>query len=369
MRSQYAMHNRMYVEVFCYAAMGDDRSEVRATIRAGCDHFVEMYGKSHQEMAQRMRDDEINVLIDTTGYTMNMCTEVFAIGPSPIQVQFHGFPGTMGAEFMHYLAADRYAAPADHAQQFSERLMLLPNTYLTNDHRQSRREVYLTGTDPVHGPAPTRAEFGFSEDDVILCSFNQLYKIEPRVFATWMRILKRVPRAKLWLLRFTEQGVDKLRKSAGKLGVDPTRLVFHDQFPREREFRIKGLAELFLDTPLFNAHTTAGDVLWSGVPILTLPGENFAQRVASGMLRSARLEDVLIAPTLEEYEALAVALATREGVRGKMRAQLRSQRENLPLFDIQRLTSEYERGLLMSWDVHDAYGAPFNIVVSGSAET
>ena len=119
MRSQYAMHNRMFVHVSCYAAVGDDGSEPRATIKAGCDNFVDMAGQSHQQMAERIRDDNINVLIDTTGYTMNMQTEVFAIGPSPVQVQFHGFPGTMGSEFIHYLASDRFSSPPDHADQFS----------------------------------------------------------------------------------------------------------------------------------------------------------------------------------------------------------------------------------------------------------
>jgi len=145
--------------------------------------------------------------------------QVLAAGTAPIQVAYHGYPGTMGAGFIHYLAADPISAPADHAEEhFTERLLLLPFSYLTNDHRQSRREVLLTDEEAAAAaaaagsrPAPTRAQLGFDEDEVILCSFNQLYKIEPEVFATWMRILKRVPAAKLWLLRFSEEGAHNLR--------------------------------------------------------------------------------------------------------------------------------------------------------------
>lgn len=162
----------------------------------------------HQEVAERIRSDGINVLIDLTGYTMSMQTEVMAIGPAPVQVSFHGFPGTMGADFIHYLTADVLTTPPDHANFYTERLMIVPYTYLTNDHRQSRREVLIQGGED----APTRAEFGFADDEVILCSFNQLYKIEPAVFEVWMRVMSKVPKAKLWLLEFTD-GINKLRTS------------------------------------------------------------------------------------------------------------------------------------------------------------
>lgn len=144
-------------------------------------------------MAEAIKRDKINVLIDLTGFTMSMMSEVMAIGPSPIQVSFHGFPGTMGTEWIHYLVADGLTAPPEHARFYTEKLVVVPWTYLTNDHRQSKREVY--------GSPPPRSEFGFSEDDIILCSFNQLYKIEPTVFDVWMRLLKAEPRTKLWMMR------------------------------------------------------------------------------------------------------------------------------------------------------------------------
>jgi len=363
MRSQFSMHNRMSVDVYCYAAQRDDGSPVRAAIRRGCDKFVELEGKSHQLMAERIRKDNVNILIDLTGYTMNMQTEVFAIGPSPIQVSFHGFPGTMGAGYIDYLTSDPFTTPPDYAGYYTERLVLLPNTYLTNDHRQSRREVYLNGDDPVHGPKPTRRELGFEENDVILACFNQLYKIEPEVFDVWMRILRRVPSTKLWFLEFTKQGIANLKKSAKKRGVDPSRIISHEQFPREREFRVKGLADFFLDTPLFNAHTTAGDVLWSGVPILTLPGESFVQRVAAGMVKSAGMQ-WMIARDLLDYEQLAVALVKNKARARGIKMRLEEERDVVPLFDTQLLTEEFERGLLMTWDIHEAVGAAYHIVVN-----
>jgi protein O-GlcNAc transferase len=193
MRSQYASHNRMNVEVFCYAGQPDDGSEVRRTIVSGCDKFVELYGYNYEQIAEVIKRDKVNVLIDLTGYTMSMMTEVMAIGPSPIQVSFHGFPGTMGATWIHYLTADGLTTPPEHSSFYTEKLIIVPWTYLTNDHRQSRREVY--------DEPPSRSEFGFSDDDIIMCAFNQLYKIEPAVFDVWMRLLKAEPRAKLWLLR------------------------------------------------------------------------------------------------------------------------------------------------------------------------
>eukprot|EP00287_Rhodomonas_sp_CCMP768_P019677 CAMPEP_0202817676 /NCGR_PEP_ID=MMETSP1389-20130828/7823_1 /ASSEMBLY_ACC=CAM_ASM_000865 /TAXON_ID=302021 /ORGANISM="Rhodomonas sp., Strain CCMP768" /LENGTH=165 /DNA_ID=CAMNT_0049489929 /DNA_START=39 /DNA_END=536 /DNA_ORIENTATION=- len=144
----------MYVEVFCYAGQGNDGSEPRATIMRGCDHFVEVEGLSHVQVAERIRADGINVLIDLTGYTINMQTQVMAIGPAPVQVSFHGFPGTMGAEFIHYLVADRLTTPPEHADQYTERLLVVPHTYLTNDHQQSRREVYVEGGHEEFGKAP-----------------------------------------------------------------------------------------------------------------------------------------------------------------------------------------------------------------------
>ncbi|KAJ1473198.1 O-GlcNAc transferase [Baffinella frigidus] len=253
MRRQYALHDRARVEIWCYACQGDDGSEPRAVIKNGCDKFVEAAGWGHQRVAEKIKADGINVLVDLTGYTLNTQTEVMAIGPAPIQVSFHGFPGTMGADFIHYLVADRRTASPDHQEHFTERLMLVPHTYLTNDHKFSRREALLAPGDPLYAQqAPSLAEFGFEESDIILCSFNQLYKIEPEVFGVWMDLLKAEPRAKLWLLRFSIQGAANLQKQAEKAGVDPNRIVAHDQFPRAREFRIKSLAHLFLDTPLFN---------------------------------------------------------------------------------------------------------------------
>jgi len=357
MRSQYSMHDRMTTEVYCYAGQPSDGSEVREVIRKGCDRFVELAGMNYEQVAERIRGDGVNVLIDLTGYTMNMQTEIVAIGPAPVQVSFHGFPGTMGADFIHYLVADPRTTPPEHPEFYTESLILVPHTYLTNDHRQSRREVFAT--------PPARADFGFGEEDLVLCSFNQLYKIEPRVFEVWMRLLKALPHAKLWILRFTDDGAKKLAKYAEKHGVSPDRIVVHDQFPAEREFLIKGLADLFLDTPLFNAHTTGGDVLWSGVPILTLPGEGFAQRVASGLVASAGM-GYMAARTMEDYYDLALALSRNPKTLKAIASRLREDRDKLPLFDTRLLTSELDRGLHMSWEVQEVYGtgSRYHLIVS-----
>mmetsp|Transcript_21485 Transcript_21485/g.49841 ORF Transcript_21485/g.49841 Transcript_21485/m.49841 type:complete len:188 (+) Transcript_21485:143-706(+) len=180
-----------------------------------------------------------------------------------------------------------------------------------------------------------------------------------------MRLLKALPHAKLWILRFTDDGAKKLGKYAEKHGVSKDRIVVHDQFPAEREFLIKGLADLFLDTPLFNAHTTGGDVLWSGVPILTLPGEGFAQRVASGLVVSAGMGH-MVARNLDDYYEMALSLAQHPKMLKAIATRLREGRDRLPLFDTRLLTSDLDRGLHMSWEVQEVYGtgSKYHLVVS-----
>mmetsp|Transcript_31372 Transcript_31372/g.76881 ORF Transcript_31372/g.76881 Transcript_31372/m.76881 type:complete len:384 (+) Transcript_31372:203-1354(+) len=247
MRSQYGMHTRMYVEVYCYAGQPDDGSEVRSVIKRGCDKFVEVAGLGFHEVANLIKTDNVKVLIDPTGY----------IHPQHAD-RGHVHRPCAGAGLISRVSEDdgggvhplhSLTNPPEYADFYTEKFMVVPHTYLTNDHRQSRREVLQTKD------APTSSEFGVGDYDLILCSFNQLYKIEPQVFGVWMSSLKRLPKAKLWHLEFTKDGVSKLRKAAEKQGVDSSRIVAHEQFPTSREFRIKGLADLFLDTPLFNSHT------------------------------------------------------------------------------------------------------------------
>ena len=361
LRSMFRFHDPTRVKVVCYPLGGDDKSEERQAIKSACTGgWVEGAAMTDAELAAKVAEDQIHILVDSTGYTMKYRADFLALTTAPIVLSFHGFPGTMAAKFVHYLAADARTVPPEYQGFYTEKLALVPWTYLVNDHKQSRREVLASAA--AAAAAPTRAQLGFADDDIVLASFNQLYKIEPAVFGAWLRVLKKEPRAKLWLLNFSKAASKYLRKHAAEAGVAPDRLRFHNKFPKETELLAKGHADLFLDTPLFNAHTTGGDVLWAGLPVVTLPGENFAQRVASGLVYSAHLGSTCVARNLAEYERLVLALCRQAQARGRLREELRSHREHAPLFDTELLTHHVETTMKMMWEVFAAGLAPRHVV-------
>ena len=359
LRSMFSYHDPERINVICYALSGNDHSEERSSIKKSCSGgWVEGSALADHELAAKVSADEVHILVDSTGYTMKYRADFLAMSTAPITLSFHGFPGTMAAKFVHYLSADVRTVPPEYQGFYTEKLALVPWTYLINDHKQSRREVLASKL------PPSRASLGFADDDIILASFNQLYKIEPEVFGCWMRILAAAPRAKLWLLNFSKAASKYLRQAARDAGVDPARLVFHDKFPKETELLAKGHADLFLDTPLFNAHTTGGDVLWAGIPLVTLPGQNFAQRVATGLVHSASkgMSSVTVARDLSEYQRLVLALCRQVARRAGLKAELKSAREAAPLFDTRLLTSHVEATMKMMWEVYAAGLKPQHVV-------
>ncbi|EKX48377.1 hypothetical protein GUITHDRAFT_162478 [Guillardia theta CCMP2712] len=203
-----------------------------------------------------------------------------------------------------------------------------------------------------------------SEDDIILASFNQLYKIEPKIFNVWMEVMRQVPKSKLWLLKFSKAASKYLLKEAAAAGVKEDRLVFHSKFPKDIELLAKSHADLFLDTPLFNAHTTGGDVLWAGIPMLSLPGENFAQRVAGGLIRSVRMSNVSLVRNLDDYAHVATKLCRKTKEMREMKRLLGRERERLPLFATSLLTSHVETSMKMMWEVHACGSKPRHIIVA-----
>uniref|UniRef100_A0A7S0H957 protein O-GlcNAc transferase n=1 Tax=Hanusia phi TaxID=3032 RepID=A0A7S0H957_9CRYP len=355
-------HHSKTVEIFCYALSSDDGSRERSSIQTSCDGgWVEGSRLTDDELAAQVSKDEIHILVDTTGYTMKQRTEIFALSRAPIVLSFHGFPGTMAAKFVHYLSSDRLTSPPEYQSYYTEKLALVPYSYLINDHKQSRQEVTST-TEQI-----TRTELGFNEDDIILASFNQLYKIEPKIFKVWMRIMREVPSTKLWLLNFSKAASKYLRKEAAAAGVAKDRLVFHSKFPKDIELLAKSHADLFLDTPLFNAHTTGGDVLWAAIPMLSLPGENFAQRVASGLIRSVRMINMSLVRDLDDYAEVVIRMCRRRRVLHDLKQQLRQERQRLPLFATNLLTSHVEISMKMMWEVHASGTKPRHVVVADSS--
>ncbi len=256
-QSIFGLHDLTKVEVFCYALTKSDGSSYRLKIEKDAEHFYDVSQLHASEIAQLIHNDHIHVLINLNGYTRGARNEVFALRPAPVQMSLLGYCGTMGADYMQYLVADNVSVPPAYRQYYSEKIIAMPHTYFVNDHRQSCG-AYV---DPDELKSVTRAQYGISEDKFVFCNFNQLYKIDPDVFRVWMRILKRVSNSVLWLLRFPADAEAHLRREARELGVRDDQLVFSDVATREEHIKRGYLADLFLDTPLCNAHTTACDIL------------------------------------------------------------------------------------------------------------
>lgn len=356
MQSVFGLHNQHKFEVFCYATTPDDGSIWRRKIAHEVEHFTDMSAMTNGDAAKLIHGDGIHILINLNGYTKGARNEIFALKPAPIQVSYMGFCGTLGADYVQYMIGDAVVVPRDHRRFFTEKVLSMPHSYFVNDHKQSARDVLDTDK------CPTRAQYGVPEDKFVFCNFNQVYKIDPVTFRTWMNILKRVPHSVLWLLRFPPLAEANLRAEASAQGVKDARLHFTDVAPKDEHLKRGYLADLFLDTPECNAHTTGCDILWGGTPMITMPKDRMACRVASSLLKAANLSE-LITTTQEEYEELAVALASDMDKLWAIRRRLEEDRHTCPLFDTARWVKNMETGLLLAWDRHEAGMEPDHIDV------
>jgi predicted O-linked N-acetylglucosamine transferase (SPINDLY family) len=327
-------HDRRRVEVFLYSFGRDDGSAVRQRLVDGADHFADLRSLGVRAMAERIRADGIDILVDLKGYTQDARPALLAHRAAPLQVAYLGFPGTTGSPSIDYLIGDPYVTPLEHAPHYSEKLAQLPGCYQCNDGRRPL---------PV---APSRAGQGLPEDAVVLCAFNQLYKISPDVFDVWCRLLQRLPHAVLWLVEWNPQAVVALRHEARARGVDPARLVFARPLPQAAHLDRVACADLFLDTWPCNAHTTASDMLWAGVPVVTCSGRTFASRVAGSLLHAVGVPE-LVCASVEAYEALVLELAQDAPRRLALRRRIEAARQTSSLFDgadiARRLERLYER--------------------------
>ncbi len=329
-------HDRSRFEVFAYSFGPDDDSPARARFVHAFDRFVDIRAESVEATAQRIRDDRIGVLFDTGGYVLNARSEIFALRPAPIQVNAIGFPGTLGAPWYDYILTDAFVTPPEQQQYFTERFMLLPHCYLPGD---AERAI---------DPAPTRAECGLPDAGFVFCCFNASYKILPDVFALWMRLLAEVPGSTLWLLETNAQATANLRREARSHGVAPERLVFAPRVPLAQHLARHVAADLFLDTFPCNAHTTANDALFAGLPLVTCAGETFASRVSGSQLNAIGLPE-LVTDSLAAYEALTLELARRPERLARYRERVRAGRDTSPLFDTAGYTRALEALLFSAW--------------------
>lgn len=320
-------HDRSRFEVIAFSTGPDDRSALRRRLKTGFDRFHDLWGSTPQQSAEFIRAQEVDVLVELNGHTQRGSLDILRRRPSPMQVSWLGYAGTSGAPFIDTLIADRVVAPD--ARAFSERVEYLPNSF------------FVTDTARVIGTAPSRAESGLPETGFVYCGFNHVMKFGSVSFARWMRILAQVPESVLWLREPGETATANLRQAAYRHGIAPERLVFAGRIQAEVHLARHASAGLFLDILPYNAHATAADALWAGLPVLTCAHGSFAGRVAASLLQAAGLPE-LIAPTPDDYEAMAVALARDPEKLAALRAKLAANRASAPLFDTPRFARDIE---------------------------
>jgi protein O-GlcNAc transferase len=323
-------HDRRSVEVFGISLRRPQDSPFEQRVRAAFDRFIDVGERSDREIAQLLRELEIDIAVDLMGFTDGLRLGVFAHRAAPVQVSYLGYAGTSGAPYMDFILADEIVIPPGGERHYSERVVRLPHCYLPND---DRREV---------GTVPTREKAGLPPAGLVFCAFTNAYKLNPAMFDLWMRLLRAVPDSVLWLRALSEEARESLRSEARVRGVEPHRLVFapHVAGMAEHLGRL-GLADLYLDTLPYNAHSTACDALWAGTPVLTCVGTGFASRVAASALTAVGLSD-LITSSVAEYESLALDLARWPERLQELRARLARQRSSAPLFDTSGYCSSLE---------------------------
>jgi protein O-GlcNAc transferase len=324
-------HDRARFEVFGFDSSREDGSATRRRVIDAFDRFVPIQALSDREAAQLVADQEIDILVNLNGYFGALRMGVFARRPALLQVNYLGFPGSLGADYIDYILADADVIPAGEERFYSEKVVRLPGCYQINDGSRSR-------------PAPdTRAAHGLKDGDFVFCHFNSSYKITPEMFALWLRLLGSVPSSVLWLLESNALLAANLRSEAVRAGLDPARLVFAAPMEHSAHLSRLALGDVFLDSLPCNAHTTASDALWAGLPLITCRGEAFAGRVAASLLRAAGLPE-LITHDLEEYESLALRLASDRALLRSCRNRLTGDPVRPALFDTARTTRQIEAG-------------------------
>ncbi|MDD3518433.1 MAG: tetratricopeptide repeat protein [Chromatiales bacterium] len=336
----FERHDREHFEVFAYSNGNDDGSAIRKRLEKAFDHFIDTRDLSHEQAAQRIRNDGIDVLIDLNGYTQNARTEVFALRPAPIQVNWLGYPGTLGADFIDYIVVDPFVAPPDQAPFYTEKQAYLPDVYLPRDQSCALAAI------------PAREQAGLPEQGFVFCCFNNAYKITPDIFDLWCGLLREVPGSVLWL-SVKPDALANLQREAEARGIDSARLIVAPRVPSMADHLARlSLADLFLDTLPYNAHTTASDALWAGVPVVTCAGETFPSRVAGSLLRAVGLPE-LVTERLDRYRDLALRLATQPDELKAIRHRLAENRSNTPLFDSERFTRNLEGLYRRMWARHE----------------
>lgn len=344
-------HDRQKFSVHAYSLYTDEASQARQDIVAGCDSFQDIAGLPTNDIVEIIRNDEIDILIDLAGYTEHARPEIFAARPAPINIAYLGYPGTSGSEAIDYFIANRITIPSGQEAFFSEKMIYLPgNCYPYPQMRSAAAPQY-------------RQAHHLPDNAFVFCGFNNPFKLEPELFSAWMRILQRVPQGVLWLYCPQAAVAENLKREAAARNIDPDRLIFAPPLPLKEHLARFPLADLFLDAFLCNGHTTGLDALWSGLPLLTCPGQSFAARCGTSHLTALGMPE-LIAASPAEYEERAVHLATHQEELQAIRRKLAVQRLQAPLFQMDQLVQQLEAAYQQAWKRHQAGQPPEHIEIS-----
>jgi protein O-GlcNAc transferase len=325
----FERHDPERIETIAVSLRPADQSETGRRVKSAFGRFIDVTRQSDREVAELLRGLEVDVIVDLMGFTRDCRPGILAYRPAPVQVSYLGYPGTMGAPFIDYILADEFVIPPAAREHYSEQVVYLPECFQANDDRC------------VIGARPTRTQAGLPEQALVLCCFNNNYKLNPPLFEIWMRLLREVPGSVLWLLGDRAGTQANLLREAAARGVDESRLVFAGRMPYAQHLGRPGLADLFLDTLPYNAGATASDALRSGVPVLTCAGEAFVSRMAGSLLRSVGLSE-LITGSLPEYERVALELLREPRRLQELRARLAGNLSSAPLFDTERFCRHLE---------------------------
>ena len=351
MAQVFERHDRARFEVSAVSWDVEAPGAMRRRLKAAFEHFEDVRGMDDVAVARWLREREIDVAVDLKGYTFEARPGILAQRPCPVAVSYLGYPGTMGAGYVDYLLADETVIPAQDRAHYAEQVVYLPGSYQANDGKRA-----------VGAATPTRAELGLPESGFVYCSFNNSYKITPEMFEVWMRVMRAVPGSVLWLLEGNPEVPGNLRREAQLRGVAGERLVFAPRAPLAEHLARQRNADLFLDTLPCNAHTTASDALWVGLPVLTCLGHTFAGRVAGSLLRAVGLPE-LVTQTPAEYGALAQRLASEPALLASLRERLVRNRTSSSLFDGERMCRHLEAAFRTMWERSEAGLPPAGFAV------
>ncbi|MDQ0568183.1 protein O-GlcNAc transferase [Variovorax paradoxus] len=350
----FECHDRERFECFGFALGPATAHPMTGRVAAALDRFMDVGDRSDAQIASMARAAGVDIAVDLNGFTEGARPSIFAHRAAPVQVNYLGFPASMGCDFMDYIVADATLIQPDEYGHYAEKVVVLPGAYQANDDTRA-----------IADAASTREDMGLPAQGVVFACFNNNYKITPDVFEVWMRLLRQVPGSVLWLLRGSDAAVAGIEAEAMARGVESGRVVWAERLPLADHLARHTHADLFLDTFHYNAHTTCSDALWAGLPVLTLAGRTFASRVAASLLNTIGLPE-LVTRSVDAYEAAALALATSPAKLAALRRRLRCNRTETPLFDTPLFARRIEAAFAAMWDRHRLGLPPDHIRVGAS---